>query len=120
MTESQWKIFRELRVVALHRFCQRTLGEITRVAADDRLTQHERYLKVYELIHGRDQDLAAAFNDASRSKADFQLSLICAQGLVTQAELAQFGPDIGSRMRQLDGTALPYWKEQPAGVADGK
>jgi len=66
--EADWKAFRELRDVALERFCERALAEVVKVAA------------VYRLIEKRDKELAAAFDDFRRSTAVRQIAIIQSQG----------------------------------------
>jgi hypothetical protein len=94
MTESDWKLFRELRTVALERFCERVLSDIARITSDSRKTQHERYLEVFAIVRGRDRDLAAMFDNPRRSTALDQLSMMLLCGLVTGEELLRFSPKI--------------------------
>src|SRR5207244_1993173 len=61
--ESDWRVLRQLVPVALERFCQRVLSEISRFAADTNRTSHERYLAVFKLMEMRDRELANAFNN---------------------------------------------------------
>jgi hypothetical protein len=91
--EADWKRFRELRAVALDRFCQRTLDELGRLATDTRRTSHERYLAVFSLIHQRDKELADAFNDPRRSTALIQLGRLCSMGLLSDEEFDLFSPE---------------------------
>lgn len=90
--ESDWKKFRELRDIALERFCDRTLKQIARTSEAEGKTAHERYLKVYRLIQDRDEELARAFNDPRRSTALYQLMAIVSLKLITPEELATFSP----------------------------
>jgi hypothetical protein len=90
MPEADWKLFRELRVLALERFCQRVLDEITRISTDSSRSAHERYSEAYGLIQERDVDLAWLFNDPSRSKALLQLAAICKGGLLNEEERELF------------------------------
>jgi hypothetical protein len=43
--ESDWKLFRRLRQVALERFCARVLTELRSAVADTDDRYHERYLR---------------------------------------------------------------------------
>jgi hypothetical protein len=88
--ESDWRQFRRLREVALERWCDRTLQEIVRLAADASSGSHQRYLAIYELIQRRDRDMARAFDDPRRSRALQQLSAMHALGLLEVGELAAF------------------------------
>lgn len=93
ISESDWKVFRRLREVALERFCQRVLDEIGRVAADENKTSHERYLAVCKLIERRDGELADAFDDPRRSAALQQLACIQSHELLTEEEMSRFSPE---------------------------
>lgn len=91
--ESDWKLFRELHPVALARFCEGVLSEITRLAADTTKTPHDRYGEIYQLVRKRDKWLADAFDAKRRSTALLQLSIIRSQGLLTEEEVARFSPE---------------------------
>jgi len=91
--ESDWKVFRQVRTVALERFCEKVLREIISFASDATKTPHERYLDIYKLVRERDRMLADAFNDVRRSTALLQLSIIHSHGLFTEEEMAKFSPE---------------------------
>ncbi len=88
--ESDWKKFRRLREVALERFCDRTLQEIAKLAADASSGLHQRYLKIYTLMQRRDREMGRAFDDPRRSWALQQLSVMYALGLLEVGELDAF------------------------------
>ena len=90
--ERDWKVFRELRELALQRFCERVLSSVAAAAASGG-TPHERYLKVFEIITTKDKELARLFNDPRRSTAWDQLCLISAAGLLNAEEMDRFSPD---------------------------
>jgi len=92
-TESDWKTFRELRDVALERFCRRVLEELEALRLDTSRTYHERYLDVFRWLQKRDEELAHAFNDPRRSRMIAQLAAIHAYGLLEPDELARFTPE---------------------------
>jgi hypothetical protein len=102
--EPDWKVFRQLRSLALERFCQRVLSEVGRLASDTSKTGHERYLAVFRLIERRDRELAEAFDDARRSTALRQLACIQAHGLLTDDEMARFSPEAREAVRLLLAT----------------
>jgi hypothetical protein len=103
MTEAEWKIFRRLCDVALDRFCQRVLGEITKLSTQPGKSNHERYLAVYKRLQRRDRELADAFNDPRRSTALRQLARICDLELLTEEEFGQFEPNTRSAVQLLLG-----------------
>lgn len=88
--ESDWKVFRELRPIALERFCKRTLEQVQTILGDGSRTHHERYLHVFRLLRTRDDELAHAFNDPRRSRMIVQLAAIHAYGLLETNELERF------------------------------
>jgi hypothetical protein len=88
--ETDWKVFRELREVAIERYCKRILDEVERFRADASRSHHERYLALYRWLRDRNEDLAHAFDDPRRSQMLWQLAAIHAHGLLESNELAQF------------------------------
>jgi hypothetical protein len=88
--ESDWKVFRELRELALERFCKRVLENIQPILHDASRTHHERYLDVFRFLKNRDKELAHAFNDPRRSRMIVQLAAIQAYGLLEPHELGRF------------------------------
>lgn len=102
LPESDWKVFRRLREVALERFCRRVLEEVGRAASKNGGKYHDRYLEVYRLLDRRDDELGRAFNNPRRSSAAVQLALIQAHSLLTAEEMAQFSPET----QQIVGSLL--------------
>jgi hypothetical protein len=90
--ESDWKVFRQLREVALDRFCRRVLDEIEPLRLNASRSHHERYLDVVRLLRERDQELANAFDDPRRSQMILQLAAMHAYGLLEPEDLARFTP----------------------------
>ena len=88
--ESDWKVFRKLREVALERFCERVIREIGELTAGKPTSYHERYLEIFKLVDRRDDELAHAFNNPRRSAALWQLAAIRSRGLITDEELSRF------------------------------
>jgi hypothetical protein len=91
--EADWKVFRQLRLLALDRFCERVLAEVSGLAADADKSHHEHYLAVYQLLQRRDEELADAFNNPRRSTALVQLARIQLQNLLSAEEFARFSPE---------------------------
>jgi hypothetical protein len=88
--ESDWKIFRELRELALERFCKRVLEELEALRRNTSRSHHERYLDVFRFLRARDEELAHAFNDPKRSRMFVQLAAIHAYGLLEPHEIGSF------------------------------
>lgn len=88
--ESDWKIFRELRDIALERFCKRVLDQVASFRDDPSRRHHERYLDLYRWLQERDKELTRAFNDPRRSQMLSQLAMIHSYGLLEPQELARF------------------------------
>jgi hypothetical protein len=99
--ERDWRAFRELRELALERFCERVLREITALASSAGSSWHQRYGMVFGLLEQRDDELARAFNGPSRSKAILQLAAIYSHALLTEDELARFTPETRERLRVI-------------------
>jgi hypothetical protein len=99
--ESDWKILRELRPIALDRYCLRVLSEVERLSSQPEKTSYERYLAIYDCIKQRDKELGRIFLNPSRSKALLQLMLLWSDGLLTPEELARFSPETVEKIRFL-------------------
>jgi hypothetical protein len=92
--KSDWKIFKELRKVALERFCKRVLDDIARISSDNTKANHERYLKIYRLVHDRDEEIDPIFDYLRRSTAVRQICAFRFHNLLTEQELQQFSPEL--------------------------
>jgi hypothetical protein len=92
--EADWKVFRQLREIALQRFCQRVLDDVEAIACDARKSCHERYLAIYRLMQDRDRELAVAFNNPRRSTAWIQFGAIHRHRLLTDEELGRLRPEL--------------------------
>jgi hypothetical protein len=101
LPESDWKTFRELREVALERFCKRVLGEVPRFGADSDQSYHERYLELFRWLGARNEELAHAFDDPRRSQMLLQLASIYAYGLLEPNEFSRFTPETRERVHLL-------------------
>ena len=108
--EADWKVFRELRRVALNRLCERTLAELRELSAAESKTPHERYLAVFERIHARDDEIANCFNDVRRSRMRVQLNGIIELGLLTEAEFAQFTAATQESVTRFRTDKIEYWQ----------
>jgi hypothetical protein len=82
VSERDWKVFRELRQVALERLCNKILSEAKREIERPGKSSHEKYLTLYKLIEDRDDDVARGFNDFRRSTALMQIGIIHSMGAV--------------------------------------
>jgi hypothetical protein len=99
--ESDWKIFSELRLVALERFCKRVLDEVPRVPVDAEQSYHQRYLELFRWLGERNDELARAFDNPRRSQMLWQLAAIHTHGLLTPDEFARFTPQTRERVQVL-------------------
>src|ERR1043165_1437589 len=93
VSERDWKVFRELRQIALARLCDKILGEAKAEIERPEKSSHEKYLSLYKLMDKRDDDVARAFNDFRRSTALKQIGIIHSMGLFTAEELRRFSPE---------------------------
>lgn len=98
--ERDWKLFRQLRPIALERFCERVLSEIRDISSSDQ-SAHQRYLRVFKTVRDQDKQLASLFDDPRRSNAWFQLSLIHSHNLLTLEEVQRFSPETQQRISEL-------------------
>ena len=101
LKESDYKVFRKLRVSALERYCERILKDVERLVHTDKATYHERYLDLWKLLRNRDKTIAIAFGAPRHSQAFVQLVNIDAENLLTEDELNQFSDELRDRIEGM-------------------
>ena len=106
-TERDWKHLRSVHGIALERFCTQVLDEAAAIARDDGRSAHERYLQLFQLLHERNAEMAAAFDDMRRSTGLQRLSAMVGLEVLTREELAGFDPDVQETARDLGRVLSP-------------
>ncbi len=91
--ERDWKVFKELREIALERLCEKILNEAKAQIEQPTKTAHEKYLNLFKLFENRDDDIARGFNDFRRSTAIRQLGISNNMGLLNGEELRRLTPE---------------------------
>jgi hypothetical protein len=105
--ERDWRVLRDLRVLALERFCERVFREISEISSAADTSWHQRYGALFGLIERRDREIASAFDNASRSRAIIQLAEWHSLGLLTEEEWKRFTPETRERIGALSAAARP-------------
>ncbi|PSR23034.1 MAG: hypothetical protein C7B45_04465 [Sulfobacillus acidophilus] len=100
IAEADWRTFKEVRARALDRFSRRIVDECRLVCDDQSVSDHARYLKLYDLLRQRDKEVQRMFDDFRRSTAIFCLMDMWRQGLVDEDELRQFSPEVVDWVKQ--------------------
>jgi hypothetical protein len=103
ISESDWKLFRQVHPLALERFCEQVLADVDQLASQTGKSAHDRYLAVFRLLQRRDKELGEAFNDFRRSTAFLQLAILRSRGLVTDEEFARFSPETRAVVQVFQG-----------------
>lgn len=92
-SEADWRVIsRELKPLALDRYCQRVLAEVADLITAERHS-HDRYMDLCQLIERRDSERAAAFNGLSRSTALLKLLHMWSLELIERSELDRLTPE---------------------------
>lgn len=100
-SKSDWKTFSRLRTVALNRLCRRALDEVAERSQADSKTDHECYLSVFESVQKFDKQIATAFDNHSRSKAQLQAATMLNMGLFKPEELEEFSGEFREGIKSL-------------------
>lgn len=112
VSDSDWKLYNELRDLALERFCQGVLSDAQAVAQNEVLSAHARYRTLYGLMRERGKSLAMAFNVGRRRDISLSLRLLIAYDLLSDEELAILSEEL--RERVSDAVRQPFeieWAE---------
>ena len=97
MNESDWKIFKNIKELAIEKYCSVVLDEARDIVLNDNESSHETYLYLYKILQNRDEHLAVMFDGHSRSKAWLQLIAIRKEGLAEQSLLDKLSEDFRTK-----------------------
>jgi hypothetical protein len=90
VSESDWKWLRQVRPIALERYCQSILQEIARLSESEVGTSLERYHELWKLIRERDRVIQDAFDGHSRGSAFWKILSLHSNRLLTDEEFHTF------------------------------
>lgn len=96
--ENDWKRFKDVKRVALERFCERILVECREVLEDRDRSAHDRYLELFRLMKERDRELAGVFDYHSRSKTVMQLIAMRRLNVVSGEDLLSLSSETRNRI----------------------
>jgi hypothetical protein len=92
--EKDWKYFRILKENILNRFSKTTLSQINIIIASKEIaSKHEKYLKVFEYIMERDEELGNALDNLRRSNAKEKIAVIYQMDLIKPDEFNKFSDE---------------------------
>ena len=94
MKESDWKIFKKIKEIAIDKFCSGVLDESQEVISDQSEHAHNKYLSLYDLLQNRNKKMAFLFDGHSRSKATIQLIAIRSNRLADEALICQLSEEL--------------------------
>ena len=104
INETDWKMLRQLHLVALERLCERILAEVNRICSDTNDTFHQRYLDVFDVVQSQNENMSRIFDDSKRSTALMQLAAIRSQCLITDDEFNQFSEETRALIEIMIGS----------------
>ncbi len=99
--EPDWRRCKEVLSKLLERYCEGVLEEVMAASHSSKGTAHDRYLKVYKLIHYRDKQLGNTFNDFRRSTAIMQLGIMRKLKLLSDEDLSMFSEQTRARVEGI-------------------
>ncbi|MFM1767944.1 MAG: hypothetical protein RJA22_473 [Verrucomicrobiota bacterium] len=99
--ESDWKAFKELRALALERYCQKACQQAVAIASATEGSAHERYVRLYRHIAETDKMIQRGFDDLRRSTATAKILVIHSLKVWSPEELKRFSPEIQDLVHAL-------------------
>jgi len=99
ITESDWKIWKALRLRTIDKFCHQTFDQVQQLAKDQTAV-HERHRKLYQLVTDRDQEIEQLFDPMKRSIAPLQLMNLYRIGLISDDDISLFSESLQSICHQ--------------------
>lgn len=91
--ESDWKIYKELREIALERYCKRSLEKVRKIIDENIGDSEERFLTMTREAHHLHKHFGHLFDDFRRLTAIRQLSIYYADELLTHDEISRLSED---------------------------
>jgi hypothetical protein len=102
--ETDWKLVRQLQLIALERLSERIIAEIRIISLDTDNTFHQRYLDIFDVIQSQNENMSRSFDNPRRSTALMQLAAIRSQGLITDDEFNRFSGETRALIEILIGS----------------
>jgi hypothetical protein len=96
ISEADWKIYRKLHPIALERYSEKILEEVSRLISKDRLSSHDRLLALKTLVEETEQEIDLVFDTLRRSTALRQLAYFRFHELLTAEEFESFSGEARS------------------------
>ena len=113
--ESDWRHFKRVHNELLERYCGRVLDELAETLKSRDGSAHDRYVRAYNLLKERDEDLVRAFDDFRRSTAVMQLAIMRSMALLTDDDLSVFSRQTQEQVRGITSVV----GAEPDGPANG-
>jgi len=102
--ETDWKVLRHVHPLAVERFCERVLSEVTAVSHDRTQSYHERYRQIFKIIQNRDHEIARIFDNPRRSLALIMLAQMRREGLLTEEGFSSLSTESRGAIEMMLGT----------------
>jgi len=99
ISEADWKVYKRIREMAVERYAQRVLDEVTQICRDDTSSAADRFARLPNLSRERDKASFHIFDTLRRSSAIHCLMMMCRYDLVTDDEMQAFSPQLQQRIR---------------------
>ncbi|MFK0574081.1 hypothetical protein [Endozoicomonas sp.] len=91
--ERDWKVVRKLHPVLLQRYCQQVFRDVHALTEDGQCDYHQACQGLYDLVHDRNEEMAAFFDDMSRSKAITMILGWKSHGIIDDDEFQEFSEE---------------------------
>ena len=99
--ESDWKYMRTLNAELLETLCKRLNDEALRTITGDALSEHERFLRLFEQVMNNNEIIAKCFDDWRRSNLFLKLLCLRDERLLTDEHLSHLTEETQKRIKQL-------------------
>lgn len=99
--EKDWKLIRALKDRVLDMACSRILVKLKAILDNSESTNHQTYLKIWQVIKKEDAAIAYMFDDLRRRNALDKLAAWKRNGLVSDEEMLQFSQTTQDTVRRF-------------------
>lgn len=101
--ERDWKYLQSIKKELLEELSRRICIEIRRVLDTTGVSENEKRLKIYDIVHDRDLIVAQCFDDWKRSALYERCRALQKHGLLKPEHGSNFSPEMQSALAPLGG-----------------
>lgn len=96
--ERDWKLFRKLQPTLLSKACEEIFEKVDELSKSRVGSEHESYLKLYDLVQNENFVLAEMFDNPTRNNVFYKIVELRKNNIFTEEQFAQFSEETRNKI----------------------